>query len=76
MLQQIAVLAQNQKQVKSFSYIRNGATINCKPKEGEAMVLFEDYLGSMSIIWIICFTPENFNEIYRFNAVHALRINF
>jgi hypothetical protein len=76
MVTDIRTLAQANQQVKSYSYIRNGNTLPCKPKENEAMQLFEDYLGNLSVIWIVCFDKETFRESYRFNAAHALRINF
>jgi len=76
MIKSIREHAQASTEVKSFSYVRNGGTIQCKPKENEAMILNEDYLGDRSIIWIVCFDNETFTERYRFNAAHAIRINF
>jgi len=76
MIVDIRTQAQAQNAVKSYSYLRNGSTVQCKPKENEAMQLFEDYLGNLSVIWIVCFDKETFRESYRFNAANAVRINF
>ena len=63
MVVDIRTQAQSNQQVKSYSYIRNGMTLPCKPKENEAMQLFEDYLGNLSVIWIVCFDRKHSGNI-------------
>ena len=68
--------AQCGKEVKRFSYLRNGQLILSKPEQGERYEIVEDYLGDRSLIWIACTDIETSEEYWRHSITDIIRITY
>lgn len=61
-------------EVKRFSYPVVDGLLVIKPKKGERFFLHEDYLGSYSIVFIVCIYAGA--EIWRHNVANVSRITY
>ena len=60
--------------VKRFSYVLQNNVVIVKPEPGQIFLLHEDFLGSRSIVWIVCWTDDG--ELWRQNIESVVRVTY